>query len=813
MSGWVLMTEESGYTRHFDAVALPVSIGGDAGCDLVLGEVRGSVQIGLLDGVFFVQPGRATENVRLDGELLQGSRRIGDGNVISLDTARLRCTLHEGRLKLAIEAQVTAGDTAPPDFDAQATDQARETTVSPIAFRRTVQPGLGARARRIRPTALVAYAGFVVLAVLGWFAFTAKSVRFEFTPQAAESFELPGTWFRFELGGRYMLRAGEHRVVAELTGYYPIDRPVDVDANRGDQTIALEFVRLPGLITFATEPEAGAEVRLDGEPIGTTPIEDFEVRPGTHQVRFTAERYLTEVVSLEVEGGHEQKTVRPTLTPSWAPVGVSSVPAGAEIRVDGNVQGMTPAVLELTAGEREIEIALAGYNPVRRQVRVVADEPQTLPEVELMLADGRVTIETRPLDVGIRLNGEYAGQTPLAGLRLRPNVLHRLTLSKPGYETETLEFTLAPGERRPIGIELVEERGRVEIRSEPEGAEVVINGEAVGVTPYVTELQTVEQQIAVRLEGHTGESERITPLAGYPQTLAFQLIPLNAATGAGHPSVVTSGVIDANLILIPGGTFQMGAAPDDAEQRPIEAQRTVEITRAFYLAEHEMTNGQYRAVCDPEHDSGTFDGIPLDGDDRPVVNVTVQEIFDCLNRLSIRDGLQPVYEEKDGILAPLHVRSGYRLATEAEFEWAMRAAGRGDEPPLKFSWGYKLPVPDRFDNLADLSAMDILAVTLGNIDGHAVTAPVGSFRPNAMGLYDMGGNVAEWVQDFYDPLATPAPPGAEAQIDPRGPETGRNNMIRGPGWQSATMLKIRLSYRDFGNDPRPDLGFRIARNL
>jgi formylglycine-generating enzyme required for sulfatase activity len=806
-SDWVLATEESGYSRHFDATALPVSIGGDEGNDLVLADVSGSLQIGRLDDVFFVQPGRATENLRLDGELLRGSKRLEDGSVIALDTARLSCRISEGRLRLSIEAQVTAGDTAPPDFEALAQDQSREMTVSPIAFHANVDRGVDDDARRISKTSLVVYAAFVVLAMLGWFAFTAKSVRIETMP-SAENMELPGTWFKFRIGDRFLLRRGEHRIVADLPGYYPIDEAFEVDG-RPDQSVSFEFVRLPGLISFATDPEAAAEVRLDGELIGTTPITDFEVRPGTHQVQFTAERYLTELVSLDVEGGHERDSVTAELTPSWAPVSLTSKPAGAEVRVDGRVLGETPAELELTAGDRQIEVALAGYNSWRRQIRVVADEPQSLPEVVLAPADGHLALDTTPVDASINIDGQYLGRTP-RDLSLSPNVEHKVTISKPGYETETLELTFDPGAHKSVDLDLVELMGVVEVTSEPAGAEVLINGETAGRTPLTIELQAVEQHVAVHADGFAGAEQTITPRPGYPQNLPFELTPLDQSTGGGYPRVVMTG-LGQRLRLIPAGRFEMGTSRGEENWRQNEVLHAVELTHAFYLAEKEMTNAEFRH-CDPDHDSGSFAGQSLNEDEQPVVNVTVQEVFACLNQLSIEDGLQPVYDETNGLLAPKRpLRSGYRLPTEAEFAWALRAAGRGEAEPLRFSWGQELPPPDRFDNLADLSAKDILELTMTNVvDGYPVSAPVGSFTENAVGLYDMGGNVAEWVQDFYDPLATYDD---EVDVDPLGPVTGRANVVRGPSWRSATRTRLRLSYREYDDNGREDIGFRIARNL
>ena len=807
MSKWVLATEESGFTRHFDAMALPVSLGSEAGDDFVLADVRGSIQLGLLDGVFFVQPKRDTQNVRVDGELLRGSRRLEDGNVIALDSARLTCQLKDGRLTLLIEAQVTAGDTAPPDFDALAQDQSNELTVSPIAFKPGLQ-GSGDRDKpRMSKASLAIFAAFAILAMIGWFAFTAKSVQFEILP-TAESLELPDTLLKFRLGDRYMLRQGSHRIVAELEEYYPIDEVVDVGL-LADQSFEFEFIRLPGLLSFRTEPESGAEVSLNGEVIGTTPIVDFEVRPGTHQIQYIAERYLTEAASVEVEGGHARQSVTVALTPSWAPISVTSVPSGAEVRVDGRALAVTPAILELTAGEREIEVALPGYNPWQRQVRVLADEPQTLEQAILSLADGRLVLASSPEDATVTINGEYRGRTPV-NLQLPPNVEYGISLAKRGYETFSRDLTLAPDARQQLDIELVPQFGVVEITTNPAQAEVFVGDVLAGNTPLKLDLMTIEQDISVRLDGFADVDASITPRPGYPQTVAYDLEMLDAVTGDGYSRVISTS-LGQRLRLIPAGRFQMGSSRADSDRRLNEVLHEAVLTSSFYLAEQEFTNANFQ-FCDPEHDSGFFDGQALNADDHPVVNVTIQQVFDCLNMLSIEDELQPVYIEEDGLLVPDRpLKNGYRLATESEFAWALRAAGRAEAEPLKFSWGAELPLPDRAANLADLSAEEILPITMVTYaDGYMVSSPVGSYSANAAGLYDMGGNAAEWVQDYYDPLAGTS---GESLEDPLGPLRGRSNVVRGPSWRSATVRQLRLSYRDYENDARPDLGFRIARNL
>jgi formylglycine-generating enzyme required for sulfatase activity len=136
---------------------------------------------------------------------------------------------------------------------------------------------------------------------------------------------------------------------------------------------------------------------------------------------------------------------------------------------------------------------------------------------------------------------------------------------------------------------------------------------------------------------------------------------------------------------------------------------------------------------------------------------------------------------------------------------ARYAGGAGN---WKYPWGESLPPPKGAGNFADRSARGLVTnVLAGYDDGWPTTAPVGQFTPNAIGLYDLGGNVAEWVNDFY----TVWPAGGPEVVDPMGPADGQYHVIRGSGWRHASISELRLSYRDFGDAGRLDVGFRVAR--
>jgi formylglycine-generating enzyme required for sulfatase activity len=130
---------------------------------------------------------------------------------------------------------------------------------------------------------------------------------------------------------------------------------------------------------------------------------------------------------------------------------------------------------------------------------------------------------------------------------------------------------------------------------------------------------------------------------------------------------------------------------------------------------------------------------------------------------------------------------------------------------LKYPWGESLPVPPGSGNYGDRSADEMLGGSIPDYnDSYPATAPVGSFEANARGLFNLGGNVSEWVHDVY----TIFPP-AEGKVatDPTGPAEGEYHVIRGASWMDESVTELRLSYRDYGDEPRPDVGFRIARSV
>jgi sulfatase modifying factor 1 len=303
-----------------------------------------------------------------------------------------------------------------------------------------------------------------------------------------------------------------------------------------------------------------------------------------------------------------------------------------------------------------------------------------------------------------------------------------------------------------------------------------------------------------------------------------------AAKASGVP-VETTNSIGTKLVLIPAGEFQMGsresaeelakaykgygAPPASVFQDEYPLHR-VRITKPFYLGVHEVTAGQFRQfVKDTGYKTDAEKGTLFAGalgwnpdtkkfelnetyswrkagfeqtDHHPVVNVSWNDAVAFCEWLSRKEG------------------KTCRLPTEAEWEYACRAGTttryhHGDDPEGLAQVG----------NVADATAKETFPdwkSTIAARDGYAFTAPVGKFKPNAFGLYDVHGNVWEWCVDWYAADYYKASP----LEDPKGPDSGTSRVLRGGSWGNwPDGARSAFRYRDDPADRFGSYGFRLAR--
>jgi formylglycine-generating enzyme required for sulfatase activity len=261
----------------------------------------------------------------------------------------------------------------------------------------------------------------------------------------------------------------------------------------------------------------------------------------------------------------------------------------------------------------------------------------------------------------------------------------------------------------------------------------------------------------------------------------------------GEPPVIAS-KLGLKLALIPAGEFPMGSSDEDREAGDDEkARHLVRITRPFYLGVCEVSQREYEQVMGRNPSCYSPAGkmrdkvVSHDTWRYPVENVSWNDAIAFCNALSLREGFKPYYRFGAGARSG---GEGYRLPTEAEWEYASRAGST-----TRYGFG------------DDAKRLDESAWFDGNSSER--THPVGQKRPNAFGLFDMHGNVGEWCWDGYEARYDANP----TVDDPVGPSRATLRVFRGGSW--ADIPRGTRSTSRYGRLPdyrSDDLGFRVARD-
>lgn len=292
--------------------------------------------------------------------------------------------------------------------------------------------------------------------------------------------------------------------------------------------------------------------------------------------------------------------------------------------------------------------------------------------------------------------------------------------------------------------------------------------------------------------------------------------------------MLSAGMLQSSgsMVLIPGGTFVMGACTNVGQEYISNAvpQHVVTVS-AFYLERYLVTGDLWFQEYTWATNHGYVFANPgaCKADAHPVQSVTWQDAIAWCNARSQSEGFQPCYTNANGLPYTNSLAlfsggcnwsaNGYRLPTEAEWE----RAARGGVVNHRFPWGDGNTIQHtRANYFAGSAAYSYdTSTTTGyhpsyNAGNPPYTSPVGSFAANGLGLYDMAGNVWEWCWDWFGSTYYTVSPG----LDPRGPASGTERVVRGGSWyippyfaRVANRFNITPSF--VGND----IGFRCARGL
>jgi formylglycine-generating enzyme required for sulfatase activity len=503
-----------------------------------------------------------------------------------------------------------------------------------------------------------------------------------------------------------------------------------------------------------------------------------------------ARRQTSDVMSFDDDKGGAPQIASAAVTTALGGLVAAGKPAAARIAVRGPKGGE----FSLRIGDTRDSLALGTYTWSAKAVGYMAASgslevtPDGVTPIVIALKKlASLAVVGSPSGGKVDVTGPSGPLKPVGlGTTLRDLApgAYSLKISKSGYEPQTHNLSLDPGAVQRVEIELIR-LGGLKVSGSPAGAKVSVSAEKLGFSnegglPWSAQgLQSGIYTVEIRRSGYASARRKVTVKAG---ELASVSVGLNTGSGWDEKSAAGGGALTSRwgykMVRIPAGTYTMGSNSGGSDEKPVHQ---VRLTRAFAMGATEVTQAQYQALMgnNPSH---------FKGDNRPVEQVSWVDAARFANAASARDNLQRCYD-----ISGSNVRwsrglacTGYRLPTEAEWEVAARAG-----KDYKYAGG------------DDLSAV---AWTEENSSGR--THDVATKRPNDFGLYDMTGNVWEWVWDGYGPYES------GTIVDPTGVKSPSDRVLRGGSWyDTAADARLAIRFR-YGPGLRDNgLGFRLSRTV
>ena len=441
-------------------------------------------------------------------------------------------------------------------------------------------------------------------------------------------------------------------------------------------------------------------------------------------------------------------------------VTIRSEPKGADFFVDGINKGQTDKGVFLYPNSYDVKWSLSGYVDVQQTLEVKENGKNEF-SVKLEKNTGKLSWSVNPSNAKLLINKEdftNASQAELAPGR------YLIELSADGYDSQSETIELKRGENLRKTWSLEQQTGGLQFMIDPVDAKVSLKRGSQTVETWtglkiLKNLAVGTYQITAEMNGFETKTQTVTITKDKTQAVELKLEKSKAISATGKTYTNSIGM---EFVLIPSGTFKMGSSNGESDEKPIHS---VTISEAFYMGKYEVTQKEWKAVMGDNPSS-------FKGDKLPVEQVSWNDIQEFIKKLNQKEG-----------------GTKYRLPTEAEWEYAARAGSNS-----KWSFG------DNESQLGDYAWY--------GSNSNSQTHPVGQKKPNKYGLYDVHGNVWEWVQDWYDSNYYSSSP----KTDSKGPSSGSYRVLRGGGWNyNAVDARSADRGNSYPGSRYSDIGFRLVR--
>jgi formylglycine-generating enzyme required for sulfatase activity len=774
----------------------------------------------------------------LKGKIVGGTLTVErGGQTLSVDGTMIEAFTWAGEPSVsAVSEQKTGGlylKTVPPGADV-VIDGVKQETLTPLVLRE-----LAARSYKIEVTKDGIFHAEQTVEVkpdtFNWVTISMQKyqgqIRVTSQPPGATVFlnrqkrgETPTTLEKVEIG--------DYQVKIEKQNFVGAEEKVTVQPNQ-TSNVSVQLVE-KGKLEVLSEP-LEAEVSLNDEEKGKTPLIITDLDQGSYQVVLTKSGYkpYTEEVQVElrkttsltatleelpkeqvVAAVPEEQVVSPVPTASPVPVElgdlfVKSDPPGAEVFIDGQKQeGITPFTLEgLTVGIHQLILQKGEefYNEEQIEITPEQFNKYVFP---LKKVKGSINVVTDPSEVTIFLDGQEVGKTPITLKDLDWREYH-LKFEKSGYNPHEERVTVQPKQVTEIKVNMII-KGGIVVSSIPSEAEVFLDGQQRGKSPLtLSDIETGEHQLRLEKPGFVPHEQMVTVQTNQVIPIEVKLtkkgslkvlsdppeakVWLNGEEQGETPLVIQN--LDAMEYTIRLAKRRYKAYEKQVQIVPPQTERLTAVLEAFRSWTDFVTGMEFVWIeggCfqmgspESEKDRGSDEGpvhqVCVDGFWMGRYEVTQAQWQNVMGKnpsgfQGVENPVERVsWNDVQEFLQKLNQQVGkemFRLPTEAEWEYACRAGTN-----TAYSFGNdpnKLGQYAWYDKNSDRK-----------------THPVGQLAPNAWGLYDMHGNVWEWCQDWY--------------------ASGSDRVIRSGDWSNVAKNCRSARRYHFSPDGRDNgLGFRLVR--
>ena len=546
------------------------------------------------------------------------------------------------------------------------------------------------------------------------------------------------------------------------TGYEPLklilsEYGIDLESKRiwefkitGDK----KLTEIP--ISIITQPD-DVEKIIDGKQLGTG--ESYQLSAGKHSIKLQKDGYKSIIEEIAVSETSSlfkftlQEIKQQLLT-------IKSIPNEAQINIDDIGVGRTNKQIFRYPGHYNLKLTKNKYETIDEDIAVTEGGDNTF-TYTLIKTTAILTIITGPSDAEIYLNSEKKTSKTLD---ISPG-RHKIDVKRRGYFPETRTITVLKGKDLTETFTLIQKTGDLQVVVEPMETKVVLKRGIEQIDSWTGAKIIKDLQI--------GDYTLSCSATGFKSQLKTIAVNLNQVTDI--EIVMEEGSdIPESMVFVEGGTFTMGSNDGDSDEKPAH-QVTVS---SFYISKYEVTQREWLEIMGNNPSN-------FKGDDLPVENISWYEALEFCNKKSLIEGLVPCYDVM-GKMFSGSFPSGYRLPTEAEWEYAACGGNK--------SGGYKYSGSDTIKDVAWYSH-----------NSNDQTHRIGGKNPNKLGLYDMSGNVWEWCWDMYGKYSS------SSVVDPKSSSSAGYHILRGGAWDYGDWFcRTTSRHRLKSNQSRSSVGVRVV---